>query len=105
MQNIITIFTEEKILGGSFPVVTDSVVVKTAVVAGDVVGVSSTNTYGKYDDVTYNTPFAIAYAAAEIDQPCTVILSGEILKSFVKLPTSKEEATKNLLRKISIFIK
>ncbi len=105
MNNVITIFQEKNIIAGSFPVVVDSLVVKTDVLAGDIIGVSATNTFGKLDDATYTEAFGIAYEDALATTSCTVILSGEIANSFVKIAEGKELEIKNLLRKISLFIK
>lgn len=105
MKNIITTFQEKNIIAGSFPVTVDSLVIKTDVSAGDIIGVSATNTFGKFDDVTYTEVFGIAYEEASASTSCTVILTGEIASSFVNITESKELETKNLLRKISLFIK
>ena len=105
MSNIITTFQEKNILAGSFPVVVDSLEVKTNVLAGDVIGVSATKAFGKLDGATYTEAFGIAYEDALETTPCTVILSGEIANSFVNIAEGKELETKNSLRKISLFIK
>lgn len=105
MKNNIEIFQKENIIAGSFPVVTDSLAMVTGVQAGDIIGVSSTNTFGKYDTVTYTEIFGIAYEAAAESTECIVILSGEISSTFIKVPEGKELEVKNLLRKNSIFIR
>ena len=105
MSNIITMFQEKNIIAGSFPVVVDSLEIKTNVLAGDIIGVSATKTFGKLDDATYTEVFGIAYDDTLATTPCTVILTGEIAGTFVNIPESKELEIKNSLRKISLFIK
>lgn len=104
-NNIITTFQEKNIIAGNFPLVVDSLVVKTDVLEGDIIGVSAANTFGKLDDVTYTDVFGIAYDNTKATESCTVILTGEIASSFVNIAEGKELETKNLLRKISLFIK
>lgn len=105
MKNTIETFKEKNIVAGSFPCITDSLKVVTKVEEGDLVGVSTTGTFGKYDTVTYKTAYGIAYEGTDANTECAVILSGEIAKSFIKFPESKEEELKIELRRISIFIK
>lgn len=105
MKNTITEFQPKNILTGGFPVVTDSIAVKTTVESGDIVGLSAKKEYGKYDTATYTDIVGVAYDAIVAEGTGTVILTGELSAEFVSLPVSKEIETKNSLRKLSIFIK
>lgn len=105
MNSKITTSQGTRILAGGFPSITDFKIVKTAIEEGDIVGVSSDGNYGKYDEVTYTDVYGIAYDNALADSTCSILLTGEISSSFVKIPTEKKEAVILKLRKNSIFIK
>lgn len=105
MKNEILTHERKSILAGNFPVLDKVVKVVTPVKEGDIVGVSATNTYGKFDKSTYTEVYGIAYTAAEGSSECGILITGEIAEEFVLLPVGEEEATKNLLKKISLFVK
>lgn len=98
---------EKQIFFGDYPLVSVPLTVKTAVKAGDVIGVAENGEYGKYGEVTYKSPYAIAYEAGEANKACSAILTAYLLESFVLLP---EDATEKLklkqeLRKIGLFLR
>lgn len=108
MNNTIVNYEEKGILAGAFPVVTEILKLKTSLEAGDIIGVDASGNYGKLDTATYTEPYAIAYNGAthdSTDVECGSILTGEILKDFVKLPSGTEAVTVQKLRKLGIFIK
>ena len=103
MNNTIINYEEKGILAGAFPVIAETLKLKTSIEAGDTNG-----NYGKLDTSTYTEPYAIAYNGAthdSTDVECVSMLTGEILKDFVKLPSGTEAATIQKLRKLGIFIK
>lgn len=98
---------EKQIFAGAYPLISEPLTVKTAVKAGDVIGTDTNGIYGKYDEVTYTTPYAVAYEDAEAEKECPSILTAYLMESFVLLP---EDETKKLklkqdLRKIGLFLK
>lgn len=108
MNNTIINYEEKGILAGTFPVVAETLKLKTSLEAGDIIGVDASGNYGKLDTATYTEPYAIAYNGAthdSTDVECVSILTGEILKDFVKLPSGTEAVTVQKLRKLGIFIK
>ena len=108
MNNTIINYEEKGILAGAFPVVAETLKLKTSLEAGDIIGVDASGNYGKLDTATYTEPYAIAYDSATHDTSdvdCVAMLTGEILKDFVKLPSGTETATIQKLRKLGIFIK
>ena len=56
---------EKQIFHGDYPLVSQPLTVKNAVKAGDVIGVDASGNYGKYNESTYTTPYAVAYEDAE----------------------------------------
>ena len=108
MNNTIINYEEKGILAGAFPVVAETLKLKTSLEVGDIIGVDASGNYGKLDTATYTEPYAIAYNGAthdSTDVECVSILTGEILKDFVKLPSGTEAVTVQKLRKSGIFIK
>ena len=108
MNNTIINYEEKGILAGAFPVVTETLKLKTSLEAGDIIGVDASGNYGKLDTATYTEPYAISCNGAthdSTDVECVSILTGEILKDFVKLPSGTEAVTVQKLRKLGIFIK
>lgn len=104
MDNKIYKEEDKRIFSGSFPIETTELKVVTSVEVGDVIGVSASNTFGKYDTSTYTTPYAIAYTAAGGSGTTTAILTGGVIKEFVKLQSKEAQLTVEL-RKVGIFIK
>lgn len=98
---------EKQIFYGDYPLVSEALVIKTAVVAGDVIGVDTSGNYGKYDESTYTIPYAIAYEDSETNKNCSCLLAAYIVESFVKLPgeANKKLKLKQELRKIGLFLK
>lgn len=108
MNNTIINYEEKGILAGAFPVIAETLKLKTSIEAGDIIGIDTNGNYGKLDTSTYTEPYAIAYNGVthdSIDVECVSMLTGEILKDFVKLPSGTETATIQKLRKLGIFIK
>lgn len=108
MANNVKFSNEEKqIFYGDYPLISEPLTVKTAVKAGDVIGVDTNGVYGKYDEETYTEPYAIAYEDTEAEKECPSILVAYLMESFVSLP---EDAIKKLklkqeLRKIGLFLR
>lgn len=101
---------ERQIFYGNYPLVSESLPLKTSVEEGDVIGVDEAGNYGKYDESTYTTPYAIAYEGATFSSDpvnCTCLLSAYVVEKFVKLPqdAGKKLKLKQELRKIGLFIK
>jgi hypothetical protein len=99
---------EKQIFFGDYPLVSEPLAVKTAVKAGDVIGVDASGNYGKYDkSVTYTTPYAIAYEEAEANKQCSALLTAYLVESFVLLPSDPTEKLKlkQELRKIGLFLR
>lgn len=108
MSNNVKFTNQEKqIFYGNYPLISEALVVKTAVKEGDVIGVDTSGNYGKYDEATYTTPYAVAYEAGEINKSCSCILTAYLMESFVLLPEAadKKLKLKQELRKISLFLK
>lgn len=104
MDNKIYKEEDKRIFSGSFPIETTELKVVTQVEEGDIIGVSASNTFGKYDGSTYPTVYAIAYTGAQASGTTTAILTGGVIKEFIKLQ-SQEAKFRVELRKIGIFIK
>lgn len=101
---------EKQIFYGDYPLVVQSLPVKSTVVAGDVIGVDAEGNYGKYDEATYTTPYAVATQGVTFSSDpvnCECILAAYLMESFVLLPedTSKKLKLKQELRKIGIFLR
>lgn len=99
---------EKQIFFGDYPLVSQPLTVKTAVEAGDVIGVDASGNYGKYNkSATYTTPYAIAYEGAEANKQCSAILTAYLVESFVLLPSDPTEKLKlkQELRKIGLFLR
>lgn len=101
---------EKQIFYGDYPLVAQSLPVKSTVVAGDVIGVDAEGNYGKYDEVTYTTPYAVATQGVAFSSDpvnCECILAAYLMESFVLLPedASKKLKLKQELRKIGIFLR
>ena len=102
---------ERQIFYGNYPLVSESLPLKTSVEEGDVIGVDEAGNYGKYNkSVTYTTPYAIAYEGATFSSDpvnCTCLLAAYVVEKFVKLPENASEKLKlkQELRKIGLFIK
>lgn len=98
---------EKQIFFGDYPLVSVPLTVKTAVKAGDVIGVADNGDYGKYADTTYTAPYAIAYEDGEANKACSAILTAYLLESFVLLPqdAAKKLKLKQELRKIGLFLR
>lgn len=105
-----TVFTnkEKQIFTENYPLISEEGLVKTAVVAGDVIGMDTTGNLGKYDkSVTYTTPYAVAYEDTAANKKCPLIVTACLMEDFVKLPADATEK-RNLkleLRKLGIFIR
>lgn len=101
---------EKQIFYGDYPLVAQSLPLKTTVVAGDVIGVDAEGNYGKYDEATYTTPYAVATQGVTFSSDpvnCECILAAYLMESFVLFPedTSKKLKLKQELRKIGIFLR
>lgn len=101
---------EKQIFYGDYPLVVESLPLKTTVAAGDVIGVDASGNYGKYDEETYTIPYAVAYAPAtheSEDVKCECLLAASLMESFVLLPEepAKKVKLKQELRKIGLFLK
>lgn len=98
---------EKQIFFGDYPLISVPLTVKTAVKAGDVIGVAENGDYGKYADTTYTAPYAIAYEDGEANKVCSAILTAYLLESFVLLPqdAAKKLKLKQELRKIGLFLR
>lgn len=98
---------ERQIFFGDYPLISEPLTIKTAVKAGDVIGTDEQGVYGKYDETTYTTPYAIAYEDGEADKSCACILTAYLVEDFVLLPDAadKKLKLKQELRKIGLFIK
>lgn len=99
---------EKQIFFGDYPLISQPLTVKTAVEAGDVIGVDASGNYGKYNkSATYTTPYAIAYEGAEANKQCSALLTAYLVESFVLLPSAPEEKLKlkQELRKIGLFLR
>lgn len=111
MSNNVTFeHVEKQIFSGTYPIVPTTLSVKSTITEGDIIGVSTAGEYGKFDEATYTIPYAIAYGSATyVDTaiPCNCILTGEVVESFVKLPTdtAKKLSLVQELRKIGLFIR
>lgn len=95
---------EKRIFQGSFPVETINLESKTKLEAGDVVALDSSKNFGKYDGSTYTDVYGVAYEEIEEAGDVVVILTGGLVKDFVKLQDKETELTIEL-RKLGIFIK
>lgn len=98
---------EKQIFYGEFPLISQPLTVKTAVAEGDVIGVDASGNYGKYDESTYTTPYAVAYEKADTGKECSSILTAYLMESFVLLPedAGKKLKLKQELRKIGLFLR
>lgn len=101
---------EKQIFYGDYPLVAQSLPLKTTVVAGDVIGIDAEGNYGKYDEVTYTTPYAVATQGVTFSSDpvnCECLLAAYLMESFVLLPedASKKLKLKQELRKIGIFLR
>lgn len=98
---------EKQIFHGEYPLVSEALTLKTNVEEGDVIGTDTSGNYGKYDETTYTTPYAIAYEKCTANKNCSCILSAYLMESFVKLPGEAEKKLKlkQELRKIGLFLK
>lgn len=101
---------EKQIFYGDYPLVAQSLPVKSTVVAGDVIGVDAEGNYGKYDEATYTIPYAIATQGVTFSSDpvnCECLLAAYLMESFVLLPedASKKLKLKQELRKIGIFLR
>lgn len=105
MKNEIIEKNFKNIFSGVYPPVVYNQKIKTPVEEGDIIGISSTNEYGKYDGSTYTDCYGIAYEGCSAEDEATIIVSGELSKEFIKFPTGKENELINNLKNISIFIK
>lgn len=107
MNNVKFTNEEKQIFYGDYPLISEALLVKTAVDAGDVIGVDADGNYGKYDEATYTTPYAVVYEKGEADTNCSCILTAYLMESFVLLPEddTKKLKLKQELRKIGLFLK
>lgn len=101
---------EKQIFYGDYPLVAQSLPLKTTVIEGDVIGVDAEGNYGKYDEITYTTPYAVATQKVTFSSDpvnCECILSAYLMESFVLLPSDagKKLKLKQELRKIGIFLR
>ena len=98
-------YTPERIFSGTFPIEQTVVITETAVVEGDIVGLSSANKFGKLD-ATYSIPYGVAYTKTDsVPGAVEIILTGSLHTDFVKLESGKEEEQIQKLRLIGIFVK
>lgn len=95
---------DERIFQGNFPIETGVLKLETAIEIGDIVALSSEKKFGKYDGSTYTDVYGVAYETKEEAGQTGVILTGGLVKSFVKFNGKEEEIT-IALRKIGIFVK
>ena len=93
-----------KNIQGNFPIETNALTLQTKVEAGDIVALSTDKKFGKYDGTTYSDVYGVAYETTENAGQTVVILTGGLVKNFVKFNGKEEELT-IALRKIGIFIK
>lgn len=93
-----------RIFQGIFPVETTNIESKTKLEAGDVIGVNTSGNFGKYDGTTYSDVYGVAYEAIEEPGEVVVILTGGLVKDFVKFGENEAKITL-AFRKIGIFIK
>lgn len=93
-----------RVFQGSFPVETVNLESKTTLEAGDVIALSTGKLFGKYDGATYTDVYGVAYESIEAPGEVVVILTGGLVKGFVKFGSKEKELT-IALRKIGIFIK
>ena len=100
MKNKIYSATDVRIFQGSFPVETINQTLKTKVEAGDVIALDNSKNFGKYDGTTYTNVYGTIEEPGEV----TVILTGGLIKDFVKFNNKEKELTIEL-RKLGIFIK
>ena len=103
-KNKIYTSTDQRIFQGDFPTETNALTLQTKVEAGDVAGINSEKKFGKYDGTTYSDVYGVAYETTENVGQTVVILTGGLVKNFVKFNGKEEELTVEL-RKIGIFIK
>lgn len=101
---------EKQIFYGDYPLVAQSLPLKTTVVEGDVIGVDAEGNYGKYDEATYTTPYAVATQGVTFSSDpvnCECILAAYLMENFVLLPSDagKKLKLKQELRKIGIFLR
>nr|DAK15636.1 MAG TPA: Head decoration protein, Viral protein.5A [Caudoviricetes sp.] len=103
-KNKIYTSTDQRIFQGNFPIETNALTLQTKVEAGDIVALSTDKKFGKYDGTTYSDVYGVAYETIENAGQTVVILTGGLVKNFVKFNGKEEELT-IALRKIGIFIK
>lgn len=101
---------EKQIFYGDYPLVAQSLPLKTTVIEGDVIGVDAEGNYGKYDEATYTTPYAVATQGVTFSSSpvnCECILAAYLMESYVLLPVNagKKLKLKQELRKIGIFLR
>ncbi|ALQ36155.1 MULTISPECIES: hypothetical protein [Fusobacterium] len=104
MKNKIYSATDVRIFQGSFPVETINQTLKTKVEAGDVIALDNSKNFGKYDGTTYTSVYGVSYETIEQPGDVTVILTGGLVKDFVKFNNKEKELTIEL-RKLGIFVK
>ena len=97
---------EKQIFYGDYPLVAQSLPLKTTVIEG----VDAEGNYGKYDESTYTTPYAVATQGVTFSSDpvnCECILAAYLMESFVLLPSDagKKLKLKQELRKIGIFLR
>ena len=93
-----------RIFQGTFPVETTNLTSKTILEAGDVIALSAAKEFGKYDGTTYTDIYGVAYESIEAPGQVVVILTGGLVKDFVKFGENEAKITL-AFRKIGIFIK
>lgn len=110
MKNTTFSNEEKQIFYGNYPLVVQSLPLKTSVTAGNIVGVSTNGDYGLYDGTTYSEPYAIAhedvtYTDREVN--CECILSAYLMKDFVKMSGGESDKRKliQMLKKQGIFLR
>lgn len=95
---------DARIFQGTFPVETTNIESKTKLETGDVIGVDTSGNFGKYDGATYPDVYGVAYEAIEEAGEVVAILTGGLVKDFVKFGENETKITL-AFRKIGIFIK
>ena len=104
MKNKIYSEKDIRIFQGNFPVETINQTLKTKVEAGDVIALDNAKNFGKYDGTTYSNVYGVSYETIEEPGNAIVILTGGLVKEFVKFNNKEKELTIEL-RKLGIFVK
>ena len=104
MKNKIYSEKDIRIFQGNFPVESINQTLKTKVEAGDVIALDNAKNFGKYDGTTYSSVYGVSYETIEEPGDATVILTGGLVKEFVKFNNKEKELTIEL-RKLGIFVK